>query len=380
MVSFEEFFGFDNPFLLTPEEKEKIWADQKKLREELETIIKISLLTSPTKLVVYYGDWGSGKTHAMRYFTNKDNLQSLLKPISLNPPINVPLISPRNRVFDTFYIKIMENLYPEIVKVVKDISKKLEETVRSPKLLENELNKYIGNKNLIKALSQLINTRKKFLVEKFLFLTAKSTELDKLGIPRGIETYTDKIEILSDILSLLAEINKTRIIIWIDEGEHVFTMPSKDLLEFQTFLRDLIDHLPKNLLILINVSLRSGEKIQDFLEYLGDPVQTRINRFIHSPELKPEEAIQYVEDYFKAVGAKNPFDKEAIKYAVNIISSQAKERNMALTPRIINVAFSNILEIAYLQSKKKITKEFVERIKNDLIFATFSYSSTESLL
>ena len=379
MLSFKEFFGFDNPFRLTPEEKERLWADQQKLKEELENIIKISLLTSPTKLVVYYGDWGSGKTHAMRYFTNKDNLESLLKSTNLNPPITIPLISPRNRVFDTFYIKIMENLYPKIAEVVIEISKKIGETVRDPKLLKDKLNKYIENKNLIKALSQLINTRKKFLVEKFFFLTVRGNELDKLGIPRGIETYTDKIEVLSNVFLLLTEENKTRIIIWIDEGENVFNMPSKDLLEFQTFLRDLVDHMPKNLLILINASLRRGEKIQDFLEYLGDPIQTRINKLIYSPELKPKEAIQYVEDYFKTT-RKSPFSKEIIRAIVNIISKESKERGMALTPRIINVAFSNILEMAYLRSKKRITKEFINSIKDDLVFATFSYPSTQSLL
>jgi len=379
-VSFTEFFGFDNPFSLAPEEKEKIWADQKELKENLENIIKISLMTSPTKLIIYYGDWGSGKTHAMRYFTNEENLQNLFKPLHLSIPLTITLISPRNKVFETFYVKIVEGIYPKLVKAIKEIDSKVSPP-RDPKFLRNELDKYIKNKNLVKALSQVTNPRKEMQVEKYLLMTARSTELDKLGVPRGIETYTDMIETLSDIFTFLTELNESRlrIIIWIDEGEHVFTMPSKDLLEFQAFLRDLIDHIPRNLLILINVSLRPGENVQDFIEYLGDPVKTRINRIIHSPELKPEEAIQYVEDYFLAVG-KNPFENKAIDYALRIISKQAIDKKMALTPRLINVAFSNILEIAYSESIKKITREFIERIEDKLISTTFSLFLTESLL
>jgi len=382
-ISFTEFFGFDNPFSLAPEEKEKIWADQKELKEKLENIIKISLMTSPTKLIIYYGDWGSGKTHAMRYFTNEGNLLRLFdEPLRLSIPLTITLISPRNQAFNTFYIKIIESIYPKLVKAVKEIDAKLS-SLRDPKLLQSELNKYIKNKNLVKVLSQVTNTRKEMLVEKYLLMTARGTEIDRLGVPRGIETYTDMIETLSNIFTFLMELNGSnlRIIIWIDEGEHVFTMPSKDLLEFQTFLRDLIDHIPRNLLVLINVSLRLGEKIQDFIEYLGDPVKTRISRIISSPELKPEEATQYVEDYFLVVG-ENPFKNKAIDYAINIISKQAKDKNIALTPRLINVAFSNILEVAYSESTKKITKDFIKSIEDKLIDITFSQhpSAIESLL
>ena len=381
VVSFREFFGFDNPFSLTPEEKEKIWADQKELKQEVENIIKLFLMTSPTRLIILYGDWGSGKTHAMRYFTNEENLKSLSEPLHLTTPLAISLICPTNQAFNTLYIKIVEKIYPRLVEVVKVIDDSLG-SLRDPRLLQSELSKYIENKNLVKVLSQVTDTRKEMLVEKYLLMTAKPTELDKLGVPRGISTYVDMIETLSNIFTFLMESNKyLKIIIWIDEGEHVFAMTGKDLLEFQTFLRDLIDHVPRNLLILINASLKPGQSVQEFVEYLGEPNRRRINRVISSPEMRPEEAIQYVKDYLQLL-ERNPFETNTIESTIAIIAEEAKNRGLALTPALVNAAFSVILDTAYFEKKDTITIEFINNIKDKLISATFSQYryTTESLL
>ena len=68
-----------NPFRLTPaiNSNELIWAGFTNVKEELEKRIKRSIAIPNSSLILNWGEYGSGKTHAIRYFAKNDVLSSL---------------------------------------------------------------------------------------------------------------------------------------------------------------------------------------------------------------------------------------------------------------------------------------------------------------
>lgn len=72
-MSIEQLKLKSNPFRLTPsiDFKEIIWAGFPKIKEKIENRIKRSISIPNSSLILNWGEYGSGKTHASRFLTNK---------------------------------------------------------------------------------------------------------------------------------------------------------------------------------------------------------------------------------------------------------------------------------------------------------------------
>lgn len=91
----EKYFLRDNPFSMTPSTREVVWANRDEVRRRFEGIFETSLSTSPSRIIINWGDWGSGKTHAMLYFSSelfKRTFQEKLKAKVdfISCPIHLP--------------------------------------------------------------------------------------------------------------------------------------------------------------------------------------------------------------------------------------------------------------------------------------------------
>src|SRR5882672_8003226 len=86
----------DNPFTATPATGRPIWCGMPQLKSELERRLEISLKTSPSSIVLNWGHYGSGKTHAARYFTSEQTLQEISASAGLaEPPLAFYIGFPR---------------------------------------------------------------------------------------------------------------------------------------------------------------------------------------------------------------------------------------------------------------------------------------------
>ena len=79
MNAFETLSLKTNPFRLTPtsDDNELVWAGFPDIKEKIARRIKRSIQIPNTTLVLNWGEYGSGKTHAARYFSKKSVLQEL---------------------------------------------------------------------------------------------------------------------------------------------------------------------------------------------------------------------------------------------------------------------------------------------------------------
>src|SRR5438552_17137164 len=93
----------DNPFSATPVTGRPIWCGMERLKSELERRVEISLKTSPPSLILNWGHYGSGKTHAAKYFTSDETLTHLAQTWGMRAPlafyINFPRVD-RGAVFN----------------------------------------------------------------------------------------------------------------------------------------------------------------------------------------------------------------------------------------------------------------------------------------
>jgi|GEM_PF-6918067 hypothetical protein len=358
MLTFDDMNLKDNPFSIAP--TRLVWADRKGLKEKLEKHLSFSIVSKPSTIsAIFWGKWGAGKTFSMKYFSQESVLKELAKKAKQEKiPFVINMVLPMKDVFDTFYLKIIDDVWMACLKdELLDYIKKLNLTERSKK------REAFSRLNIDKKLVEVFSTGNIEFITQYLNMTASASALKKQGIPRGIQTTNDKFDVIRSLFNLLCKIKYSSIIIWIDDAERAELLSAKDLAELQTLLRDLIDHVPENLKIIMNITPKPGMSREDVLYYLGEPVQRRISEVIEVEELSEEDFWHYVKDLLKEYRKEDtpneyfPFEKDAIEYVIQMF----KNKNLELVPREVNIRLSKILEEAMYEEVRPITKEYVKR-------------------
>jgi len=379
-VLLKDFNLRDDPFAITPDMDKIVWADREAFLRQLKNAMRRALQSTPSRIIAcIWGEWGAGKTHAMSYFSKPEVMKKIVEEIGISIPslpISIPIIFPLDNTLDTIYLEIIGKIGVDtIIKALDKIELKFQ-SIRSEEAYLAELSKYMDPR-VAEAFAKL-KGRKRFVFERYLSMTATSTELKNAGIARGISTSTDKVRTISGILNLLTATIASRVIVWIDDLERIGDRPGKDVFEFQYFIRDLLDFIPHNLLIVFNMTLLPGEKVEERLAYLGPAIKSRISDQIIVESLTMEEYLSYVRDllgYFRVKPITKedeffPFEKDALE----LIYAEMKQKQIPLTPRQIN----DVLSFALFQAMNEegrtdplITKRFVEKHVINSIKVTF---------
>jgi len=181
-------------------------------------------------------------------------LEVLAKKVGVSSPLSLLIIFPMSDVFDSLYLDIVEEI--GINKIKKMVADVIEETgtLKSETALVNNLKGIIQDERLAKVLSRI--NRSSEAVERYILLSAKSSDLKTLGIARAIMTSSDKLKTLAGIFNFATHKLYSRIILWIDDMERVEFLSGKDLFELQVFIRDLLEHVPQKLNIIANFTLK----------------------------------------------------------------------------------------------------------------------------
>src|SRR5690606_4938865 len=122
-------------FRLTPATNpdELVWAGFKDIKNKFERRIERSIRIPNSSLVLNWGEYGSGKTHAARYFNKKEVLQEIAdrarKPIPYSMVISLP--KGKDPVY-SIYMSIIDKINIEDLRVkFADISAGLKSYIES---------------------------------------------------------------------------------------------------------------------------------------------------------------------------------------------------------------------------------------------------------
>lgn len=348
----------DNPFTATPVTGRPIWCGMQQLKAELTRRLEISLKTSPSSIVLNWGHYGSGKTHAARYFTSEQTLQEMQTAAKLEtPPLAFYIGFPRVDKGSAF------NLTSSIIGKfgITDFASKLEQIKTtldkaSAGLFARLLQEYCDDSELQKIFHKLVegNPEDQDKIGRVLFGNSSAADLRDLQIARKPDSIADLCRIVTTAFNLFTyrtqEIPPMHpaIHLWIDEFEDIASLAGKEQDALAAYLRNLIDWCPKYLTIFLNFTLTPVQGVQDLGLYLGEAVTSRIRQKIEFAEPDKSQVKSYVREMLNAPNIRNtaaqpgeeflPFDLPAVDLMIDTITPR--------TPRRINEVFSFYLDLA----------------------------------
>lgn len=377
----KKYFLRDNPFSITPSPKEIVWADRKELLKRLMQTIDTSISTSPSRIIINWGLWGGGKTHAMVYFTSeyfKEEMQKKYGPRLNFVPVGIHLPRPiesgsmaRLLYYELINAISIKTIQDAIIRINKHIQDKGFEPFKAAEKLQAHLNTLTKREEYAKMLVRLAKATISSLERKFLYgEKLASKDIRELRITRGIESIGDMLEIFGLITDILTQPfddlpeMMAEIFIWIDENEALRDLSPKDVFIYRSFLRDLFDYAPKELTIFLNFSLSTGQDFSTVEAQLGDALISRVDEQIHfTPIRSLEECLEYVRKLIEHVRIGKvqdpfyPFTEDSVRF---IVSQQIDE---GLLPRDLNKIFRKTLELGYSKGVNRLDHKFIENNK-----------------
>ena len=365
MGKFETNFKLStNPFRMTPATNpdEIIWAGFSEIKEKFEKRIERSIRIPNSTLVLNWGEYGSGKTHAARFFNKKIELQRISDKAGKSIPYSmiIPLPKGKEPVF-SIYTSVIDEL--NIVEIRE-------------KFNGIDINSYIENfganihiQSVLKAIFNPVMDDSQ--CKKYLYGNISTAELktfNSFGILRQLKEDTDYTLILSGLFSCLTYEKKAYscIVIWIDEFEDIAVLSSSNIDKTNNFLREILDNTPNNLLIFLNLTQSALFSVEDLGQYVYESVKSRIKERI-SFDLPSKEIFK---DYLKnllhifRIGTDSnpyfPFDEAVIDDII------IEKGNISL--RQFNESLSLLLELCDMDQKHPINDSVYNEYKSEIMW------------
>ena len=199
-MSYEELFNLkSNPFRLTPaiNSSEIIWAGFPEIKSQFESRIKRTLKISNSSLILNWGEYGSGKTHAARFFGKKEELEKLSREVERKVPFFVLITLPKGKSpIDDFFTSIIDKVDLTDLRVkFKDSRENIFEFID-----------VIGDNVFINNVTTLFfnDEVNETLVRRYLYGSTNAEDTRNLvayGIQRNLNPNTDYDQLLDIIFS-----------------------------------------------------------------------------------------------------------------------------------------------------------------------------------
>lgn len=368
-MSYTELFNLTtNPFRLTPavNPDEIIWAGFPQIRTKFETRIKRAIKIPNSSLVLNWGEYGSGKTHAARYFGKSTILDQLAAEAGGNVPYFLFITLPKGKTpIEDFFISIIDKID---IHFLRD---KFRLNFDRLKTFINSIGDNIFIKNV--AIAFFDENIDENLFRRYLYGSTNANDnriLVDFEIQRVLNPDTDYAKLLAIIFSCLTcdKLHFSTVILWIDEFEDIAILTKVNGDKTNSFLRELLDNTPNNLIVFLNLTQSALFNIEDLGEYISEALKSRIKDRINFEIPKEQELLVYVSDLLKSYRSErnkigenefSPFTETLIKKIISELG------NVSL--RKFNEALGMLIELAESDNQTPIDDNYFENNKVDVI-------------
>lgn len=368
-MSYSKLFNLNsNPFRLTPavNPEEIIWAGFPDVKAKFESRIKRAIRIPNSSLILNWGEYGSGKTHAARYFGKNSVLSDLSNSVGSKLPYFLFITLPKGKspIVD-FFTSIVDKID------INDLRLKF----RNDRVELFSFIDSIGDNVYIKNVAKAFFNEdvEQSLFRRYLYGSANTADnrfLVDFDIQRSLNPDTDYAKLLAILFSCLSfkNLHYSTVILWIDEFEDIAVLTKVNGDKTNSFLRELLDNTPNNLLIFLNLTQSALFNIEDLGEYISEALKSRIKDRINFEIPKIPELLQYVSDLLKSYRNEKdrsgedsffPFDAALISTIANDLG------NVSL--RKFNEALGMLIELAEMDSITPIDNKYYQANKNDVI-------------
>ena len=360
-----------DPFNLTPptDRENIIWAGMENVKQHFNEIFEVAISSSATQIVLNRGPHGTGKTHALLYFSLERNLPRLSTIGGQIHSIRCRVPNEIGKSDEDFYTALLDEFGMTYVrKIVRDAVANLSETQAF-----QSLQKVLGSEELARAF-WLLGTEdasdKHALLRTYFLDGCTRTELRKIGIARNISKAQDRFRVLACVLQCLIGLDPTRdpsqhsrVCLWIDGMEDLLYFTSAQFRTLTQGLRDMIDRLPNFFTLFLNITLSAPEEYEDIELMLGRAVIDQITDTIYFPKLTVDEGIQYVKDLIndpqhrdrdslKDLPRTYPFEEAALRMLLEGMEMR--------TPRDINIRCRSAINYAFRDNQFESGKGIID--------------------
>lgn len=242
-----------NPFDTTPIPGEKIvWAGMPIVKEKIEALYRELKNSNSKKVVLNWGPFGGGKTHAAEYFSrNISNVKS--SPKITHIVCNLPFDAKDSS--KAFLRRIIDNL------TVDYIRQELAFAIQT-----------LGKENLISFLVsrtrsdifpdtivRLFELPSNEIIRRYIHEGLTSNDLKKVHLAKSLKSDEDFFNFGIALLSMLTACSDRRVVMWIDEMENMLYYQNKQYRTFGMMIREMSDKVAERLMIFLNFTLTEDD-------------------------------------------------------------------------------------------------------------------------
>ena len=363
MLTFDRFKLKENPFRVVPaiNSQELVWAGFRDIKEKFETRILRSLQIPNSAIVLHWGDYGSGKTHAARYFCKDSVTEELAQRAGCNKPLSMMINFPRSKkVIDEIYTQVLDKID------IRYLRKNISADANIADFIKNSTDSvYIQH-----VLEEVFTDRGRTVeqVKAFLYGTEYSKDLVSVGITRKLSVETDAVDLLSALFNVMTGAKiYSAVILWIDEFEDISLQNSNGINAANSFIKILLDKTPNQMLMFINFTLSAIASVESLGDYLQEAVKSRIVQRNELAYPNTADMLNYISELmnneiFRTEDVENPYTP----FEASVVTQVVKDLG-SVSLRKYNEAFSRLLDSAAFDDQGTIDLDYYNAHKDEII-------------
>jgi len=385
-------YGLLRPnFSLKPTEDPGIFVGRPDVKERLESRLLRAINTQTTFSTIIFGDYGSGKTHALNYvvyFLKEKKLD--MEPIF----VRQPKLSEKSTPADLFTSIINSISIDRVFDLLRKTGEALEKDLRKAEDLSDRvkiIDTLVGYRDLSVIINKFLEEKvDEYLVRKwFSGQKLSGKEKSQLGVVSDTFDPYAAAQVATALFGLLRKITHKEILLMLDEMEGIVEVRAKRQPEFSNFLRPLLEET-SGISVLMAFSHKGTIGEGPLIFQPDQPVGGRVGypqNYIHLMEFNSMESTErFIKELLSAEGIRKtdlgslvsrakkrtnetvtndyyPFTKEAVQAIFQLTVEQS---SILLLPRVILKILTSCLGEAIQQRKPVIDSQIVQRVLTEI--------------
>mgnify|MGYP006278211787 CR=1 FL=1 len=382
-VDLQDYGLKDNPFALMPRDRVTEWAGMEEVRNKLEDVVRSVLAgdVGLSEFVLVHGEYGAGKTHALKYLTtliNEVESESFQARAIYMPKVKVaPKLS-----FVALYFEIMREFGRDFVRHLgRRIQERVEEATtqiaRGTGPNAPEGNARALRQRGIAALPEDDQPMVRVLLaiaegrdEALTYLFEGAPAVEEAGYTEKIDSSYMATKVLSALLRVMTLSIRNQppayqaVHLFIDDVDEVLEARSAEQADLWFAIRELVNSIPRNFALILAFTAETA-----LLEaVLPESLETRTSRRpIELRALDLDSARRFVRQQIKNHRPEaysppqpyHPFTEEAVDYVL--------EQVVTLVPRKIFRALHQVMERAIRRHGIEPGEEISAEVAQDIV-------------
>ncbi len=369
------------PFRVVPEQSSDLWADRKKLKEDMLSILGDHSERKASSICCVWGYVGAGKSHSLlhlKWLHAKEMRTSVIySPLPKQMKDYADLY--QHGFFNAISFFSFANIAADIWRNLNPAGIEAKGEMSALERVNDEIcGNWLDMAQAIMTLGRTVLLTGSYRDQLCLLAQAwlsgdrlSKRELRALGVTSNLVDDSDFVRATASILRALTyrsnQVNGFARVFWVLDDCHFFAAIKqssyKNFATIQQSLRDAFDACPNNLCLVLSFASRDAAK---FKELLIEDLLSRVTGQLEIPPLELEEGFDFVVDLINNERYKKektgdryyPYTKEAIRLIIDFIVKEAD-----LTPRELMKHFDNITSKAAKEIyPERIMPDFVKRL------------------